>query len=84
VLAEAATIGGAKLVLTVRLYLGLIAPSRERPSVTEDGVIILLSPPIFIAGGVPRFMMALSIYGAHLTVSIKRSNNERKAFTTWL
>jgi hypothetical protein len=61
VLAEAATIGGAKLVLTVRLYLGLIAPSRERPSVTEDSVIILLSPPIFIAGGVPRFMMALSI-----------------------
>jgi hypothetical protein len=61
VLAEAATIGGAKLVLTVRLYLGLIAPSRERPSVTEDGVIVLPSHPIFIAGGVPRFMMALSI-----------------------
>ena len=63
-LAEAATIGGAKLALMVRLYLGLIAPSRERPSVTEDGVIILLPPPIFIAGGVPRFMKALSIYEA--------------------
>jgi hypothetical protein len=62
VLADAATIGGAKLVLTVRLYLGLIAPSRERPSVTEDGVIILLLLPIFIAGGVPRFMKALSFF----------------------
>lgn len=59
-LPEAATIDGAKLVLRVRLYPGLRAPSRERPSVTEDRVIILLSFLILIAGGVPRFIKALS------------------------
>jgi hypothetical protein len=29
-----------------------VAPSRERPSVTEDSIILALRSPIFIRGGV--------------------------------
>jgi hypothetical protein len=42
----------------------VVTPSRERPSVTGDGIIICRQFLIFIAGGEPRFMKALSIYAA--------------------